>query len=235
MEKQQPKNLISGIIGFFNKQPLIAWNIFTLIFIFIFPYASLIFFLISIAFYGRRKKELVEQRRQQKIAEAENYIEGVRDKKALPIIKSSIFIEKDENVFLEEQTKLNEPRSIRKYSGTMQGVGFRISKRISIGTGTRSGTSESHKEWRTIDSGNLIITNKRLIFNGNTENRTIALKKIISITVALDGIILSIEERNKPVMFSVNNGYIWGAVMNIIKSGNDPLNLGGVNLDIQFK
>ena len=184
-------------------------------------------------FFGTKKKQELE--RQQKIVEAENYINVIKEKKALSIIKPSIFLEKNEQAFLEEKTKLHETRAIRKYSGGMKGVGFRVARGVYVGAGSRSGTSESHQEWRLIDTGNLIITNQRLIFRGGKENRTISLKKILSVSVSLDAIEVAVESKSKSVVFPVKNGYIWGAILNIVKSVDDPLNLGDLKLDIQFK
>lgn len=234
-KKVEKSNFLVGIKKFFHEHPFIAWNIFTLISLFIHPLLAVVFFFVSLIFWAKRKEELKKQKHQQMILDAENYVNEVKDKKALPVIKSSIFLEKDENAFLEELTELKETRAIRKYSGGMRGVGFRVAKGVYIGAGGRSGTSESHQEWRTIDRGNLIITNKRLVFNGNKENRTVPLKKIISVDVTLDLIEVAVEARNKTMIFSVKNGYIWGAVMNIVKSVEDPLNLGDLKLDIQFK
>ncbi len=142
-----------------------------------------------------------KQKQQQLITEAENYISEVKNKKALPTIKSSIFLEKDENAFLEELTELIETRAVRKYSGGMRDVGFRVAKGVYVGAGGRSGTSESHQEWRTIDRGNLVITNKRLVFKGGKENRVVPLKKIISVDVTLKSIEVAVEARSKTIFF----------------------------------
>lgn len=183
--------------------------------------------------FGTKKKKELE--RQEKIAEAENYINIIKEKKSLPIIKPSAFLNKNEQAFLEEETKLTEPRAIRKYSGGTRGVGFRVMKGVYIGAGGRSGTSENHQEWRLIDTGKLIITNQRLIFLGGKENRAIPLKKILSLNVSLDAIEVAVESRSKSMVFSVKNGYIWGAVLNIVRSVDDPLNLGDLKLDISFQ
>jgi hypothetical protein len=183
-------------------------------------------------FGTKKKKELI---RQQKATEAENYIAEVKSKKALPTIQTSIFLDKDEKAFLEEETKLNETRAIRKHSGGMGGIGFRVVKGVYVGGGRRSGTSESHQEWRMIDSGNLIITNQRMIFRGGKENRAVPLKKILSVSISIDAIEVAVESKSKSMVFPVQNGYIWGAVINILRQVDDPLNLGDLNLDIQFK
>jgi hypothetical protein len=182
--------------------------------------------------FGVKKKELL---RQQKITEAENYIEDIKKNKGLPIIIPSIFLDKNEHAFLEEDTSLQETRAIRKHSGGMSGVGFRVAKGVYVGGGKRSGTSESHQEWRTIDVGKLVITNKRMVFRGSKENRVIPLKKIISVETMLDGIEVALEARSKTIIFPVKNSYIWGTVINIIRRTDDPINLGDLNLNIQLK
>lgn len=58
---------------------------------------------------------------------------------------------------------------------------------------------------------------------------------MISVDVALDSIEIATESKSKSMVFSVQNGYIWGAVMNIIRRVDDPLNLDDLKLDIQFK
>jgi len=236
--KQEEKNkegFMAAIKKFFHEHPFVAWNIFTILAFFIHWSLALIFFFISLVFWNKRRQELAEQKRQQMVAEAESYIEKVKERKALPPITPSIFLEKNEQAFLEEQTSLKETRAVRKHSGGMSGVGFRVVKGVYIGGGRRSGTSESHQEWRTIDSGNLVITNQRLVFRGSKENRSIPLKKIISVDTMRDAIEVAAETRNKVMIFPVKNSYIWGAVINIVRRVDDPSNLGDVNLDIKFQ
>jgi len=234
-KKVEKSNFLAGIKKIFHEHPIITWNIFTLISLFIHPLFSVVFFFVSLIFWAKRREELNKQKHQQMIIDAENYVNEVKNKKALPTIKPLVFLEEGESAFLEEPTELNETRAIREYSGGMRGIGFRVAKGVYVGAGGRSGTSESHQEWRKIDRGNLVITNKRLVFNGSKENRTVPLKKIISVDVALKSIEVAVEARNKTMIFPVKNGYIWGAVMNIVKSVEDPLNLGDLKLDIQFK
>lgn len=180
----------------------------------------------------KKKKELA---RQEKAIEAESYIAEVKDKKALPTIVSSVFLDKGEQAFLEEETELNETRAVRKHSGGMRGIGFRVAKGVHVGVGRRSGTSESHQEWRMIDAGSLIITNQRLIFRGGKENRVVPLKKILDVSISIDAIEVAVESKSKSMIFPVKNGYLWGAIINIIRQVDDPLNLGDIKLDIQFK
>jgi hypothetical protein len=235
--QQQPQksDLISSIKKFFHERPFIAWNIFTLISLFIHPLLAVVFFFVSLIFWTKRKKELEEQRRQQLITEANQYIEEIKSKKAIPIIKSSIFLKEGESVFLEESTDLQETRAVRTFSGGSRGVGFRVAKGISVRAGGFSGTSESNQKWKALDTGNLIITNQRLIFNGSKENRSFPIKKILSVETFIESIRISIDGRAKSLSFPVQNPYIWSTVINIVCSTKNPLKLDDIKLDIILK
>jgi len=229
--QQQPKkpNIISSIKKFFHEQPFIAWNIFTLISLFIDPLLAIFFFLVSLIFWIRRTEE---QRRQQLITETNQYIEEIKSKKAIPIIKSSIFLKEGEFAFLEENTDLRETRAVRIFSGGSRGVGFKVAKGTSIRIGGFSGISESNQEWRTLDTGKLVITNQRLIFNGSKENRSFPIKKILSIETFTNSIKISIDGRAKSLNFPVKNPYIWSIVINIVCSTENPLKLDDVKINI---
>lgn len=183
-------------------------------------------------FFGKKKKEALKQ---SKAVEANNYVVSIQENKGLPSINTSIFLDSGETAYLEEPTTLLETRAIRKYSSSGGGVGFRIAKGVYVGRGGRTGTSESHQEWRAIDKGKVIITNKRIIFDGEQENRSIKIADVLSASISVDAVELSLSNKSKSVIFSVNNGYIWGTIINIIKKVEDPSNIGDLKLDIQFQ
>jgi hypothetical protein len=165
------------------------------------------------------------------IKEAENYIERVKERKSLPTINSSTFLNPGEHVFLEEESKLMETKSVRQTKGA--GGGVRLFKGVSIGQW--SSKSESHKEWRTIDTGKITLTNKRIIFDGSKENRVIQISKIIGVNTLLDSIEVSQETRQNSSVFIVKNPIIWTLVLRVLKSVQDPLNLGDTDLNIKFE
>jgi hypothetical protein len=76
---------------------------------------------------------------------------------------------------LQEQSALHETRAYR-VSG---GGGTRIG-RIYVG----GGMSESHQRLRAIDSGTLVLTNQRLVFDGASESRTIKLDDYVCYSLA---------------------------------------------------
>lgn len=171
-----------------------------------------------------------KDKRETLIAAAQLFIEVIKQNKSIPPIASSLILEANEKAFLEEDTTFFEPRAVRKSTGS--GAGFRVMKGVYLGG--YSGRSESTQEWRDIDQGTLTITNKKIVFRGSKENKTVAINKIISSSNTMDSIQLTMEEKNKPILFQVKNPYMWAAVIHICKGAN-PLDLGKTELDIQFK
>lgn len=196
-----------------------------------FSFSFLLILCIVIIYIIKNKKIFIEENTA--LIELQSYIEKIKAEKLLPQINDpSLFLPMDEYIFLkEEKCYLKEPRAIRKNSGS--GLGFRVAKGIYLGG--YSGTSESNQEWRLLDFGNLILTNKKIVFRGEKENRTISIEKIISLKTYTDGIEIAIESKSKSTIFSVKNPYIWNLVFTLIKNGSDPLNLGEVDIDVQVK
>jgi hypothetical protein len=161
--------------------------------------------------------------------EAQGYIDTVRKNKSLTIIPSPIFLGQAEHLFLQQEaTKLIETRAVRHSGGGFGSV--RVAKGIRIGG--YSGQSESSQEWRTLDTGRLMLTNEKIVFTGSKESRTIPMEKILAVETFRDSIRISVDGRAKSLKFPVSNPYIWGTVVNILKSVKDPLNLGDLKLDV---
>lgn len=172
------------------------------------------------------------KKKEEKIKLANDFIEEIKKKSGLQPITTTIMLKRDEKAFLlEENVIFRETRSVSKRSGA--GLGFRLFKGVYVGG--YKGEARSHPELRDIDNGSLILTNKRLVFDGSIENKVINLDKILSIQVYLDSIEISIEDKSKSSFFVVKNPYIWGAVFNIIRGVPDPENLKDVNLNIKFE
>jgi len=78
-------------------------------------------------------------------------------------------------------TTLMETRAVRTSRGAYGGSSFRIAKGVSFRLGGYRGTSESHDEFREIDTGTLVLTSQRLIFIGMKRTLATPLEKIIDI------------------------------------------------------
>lgn len=132
----------------------------------------------------------------------------------LPALHSTsvnVILSKGEVAFLKENSTLFEPRSVRTYTGTTGSVSLPIpgSKGARYRAGGFNGTSESHEELRKIDNGILLLTNKRLIFSGRNNVRTIKLSKIVYIYAYSDAVRVSVDGRKRPFYFDVSDTILW--------------------------
>jgi hypothetical protein len=179
----------------------------------------------------RKNKALAEAKRLLMLAAANVFIAEIKKNKALPIITAEVFLDKDEHVFLKEETKLMETRAVRHSKGGFGSV--RVMKGVRIGG--YSGQSESSQEWRTIDAGVLLVTNKKIVFMGNRENRTVPINKVFALKMYADAIEFSFEHRAKSMLFFTSNPFIAATVINIVQKVPDPLNFGNIEITSDFK
>ena len=111
---------------------------------------------------------------------------------------------------------LCEPRAVR--SGGYGGGSVRIAKGVSIHSGRFA--SESHDEWRAITTGNLYVTDKRIIFDGDMKNRVIKLEDVMSVAPGYRDACVNSSKLQKPIGFKNVNGQIFAAVVDAL-SGED--------------
>ncbi len=147
-------------------------------------------------------------------------------------MQTSIILKKDEKAFfLEEKVPLKEVRMVSKRSGG--GMGVRLFKGVYVGG--FQGESRSLPELRDIDSGVLILTNKRLVFDGMIENKSLDLDKMLSIEIYTDGLEISFEGKTKSSFFMVKNPYLWKLVLGVVKGVPDPEKIKKGGLNIKFE
>lgn len=79
-----------------------------------------------------------------------------------------LLLSEGERALLEEPSSLYESRAYRLYGGGGTRVG-----RFYVG----GGVSESQQRLKQIDEGTVTLTNRRIVFDGGMENRTIELRK----------------------------------------------------------
>jgi len=191
---------------------------------------GILLFIIALLIMGkllidRSKKSNQMEKTYSKITEIQEYIEEVKKTKRIPTIKTSLILKNDEEAYLEDLVKLYEIKSARKSDRLF--VGGRIMKGIFIGGST--GVSRSFDELREIDSGKLVLTNKRIIFDGNFNARTIDLEKIISIEIYDDGFEIACEDKKQSQLYGgIRNPFLWkNLVMGIVKTrGMENKSLG---------
>lgn len=101
----------------------------------------------------------------------------------LPTVDNpGIILEANEIIHWHESGNLIEERVIgRKYVGGSRGTSFRIAKGVSYKIGGSRGYSVSERGDVPVSSGNLIITNMRIVFNGDKKSFNFKFGKILSI------------------------------------------------------
>lgn len=164
----------------------------------------------------RAKREHLKRAMTEKTDAVQEYFRRVNKEKKLPAIATtSILLKEKEEVYLEDSVSLFETRKVTK--SDRGGGAVRVMRGVYIG-GSR-GTSRSYDEMREVDSGQLILTNKRFIFNGNHSSKDVALNKILSINEYSDGIEVAFEGRTKSQTFvGIQNPYLWKALIQYVRA-----------------
>lgn len=183
----------------------------------------------------RKKTELRKNREmgiliQRRMAEVRNYFTRIEKSQNIPAIDTNLLLKTDEKAYLQEEVSLHEIRSMR--ISNRGGGAVRVAKGIYIGGS--SGISRGYDEIREIDHGQLILTNKRVVFDGAANSRDMRLDKIMSVTEYSDGIEIAIEGKGKSQIYKgMNNPYLWKALIHYIRqipgSGELP------KFDLQIK
>lgn len=169
---------------------------------------------------AEHKKDIINQR----VNAVKEYFNRVNQEKRLPVINTYIMLKEGESACLQENVRLLETRKVT--ISNRGGGAVRVMKGVYIG-GT-SGKSRSHDELREIDSGHLILTNKRVVFDGQTNTRDFKLDKIISVSEFYDGIEMAIEGKSKSLIFTgISNPFMWKTLVTFIRqipaSGELPI------------
>lgn len=121
------------------------------------------------------------------------------------MVQPQIVPKKGEEVFVSLiNISLVEPRFVREYQAGRRGVSLRVAKGVSVHVGGIKGKSESHEELRVIDSGNIVVTNKRIVFIGAKRTTNINMNKVISIDPFIDGIGVSRQGKQKREYFLID-------------------------------
>ncbi len=123
------------------------------------------------------------------------------------VVGLSIILQSGEQTHWYSASRLMQERAIRHtYGGAM-----RVMRGVYIG-GARG---ESHGELRVVDGGSLLLTNKRLIFNGRFRNIEYNLNKIVSIEEYKDAVEIGASNKQKVQIFLVEEPRKWATYIRI--------------------
>lgn len=136
----------------------------------------------------------------------------------LPAISvSNLRTQKGEIVHWVESAILSEEKVLRRrYEGGSQGVSFRIAKGITYRVGGHRGYSVSETGLVPVGFGELVITNKRIIFRGDGKVFAVKLEKIFDMQIFTNGMRFAENNRSKQRMIAFKeegNHDIIGAIL----------------------
>lgn len=130
---------------------------------------------------------------------------------------TNLVMHKDEKAFWIEPAILAEEKVInRRYVGGSHGVSLRIMKGVSYRIGSYRGNLVSETGVVAVSNGSLIITSKRLIFQGDKKSFAVNLDKILNIQIFSNGIHFSENNRIKPRLIKFleeGNNHIIAAIL----------------------
>ena len=116
-------------------------------------------------------------------------------------VEDAVFsLEKDEVLIYHlDNVVLTEYRSNGStYSGGYAGVSFRVAKGVRLNTGRTGGSSTRNPETsQPIDSGDLTVTNQRVVFSGANQVRVFDLDKVVNMEAGPNGLTVSISVSNR--------------------------------------
>jgi envelope transporter Tic110/Armadillo-like protein len=124
----------------------------------------------------------------------------------IPAIDVQINFQKSEQCYFHTHCDWLEQRRVTKrinYGGPTMRI--KIAKGVYWRAGSLAVQPVSEDVWTTIDSGDLYMTNKRLVFMGTKGNKTIRLSKILDFTAYYNGIDIQKETGKSPFLaFEIN-------------------------------
>jgi hypothetical protein len=170
------------------------------------------------------------QERARLFAEAREFVALAQRRHAIPVVSARVILKPGELAFYCGPSVLFETRAVRHYESGF--AGFRVAKGIYIGGS--EGHSVSSQEWSRIDPGALTITDKRLIFDGDSANRSVALTKVLAMDSSGVAVEVSVEGRQKSMVFTAANPLILATIIRICCHVDDPRDLSATNLNITF-
>lgn len=140
------------------------------------------------------------------------YMRGIIDKREIPTIEmEKLNPQKNEFCVLVCRSTMYEFKSERLSVG--------LGSRVKMGNlpvyfgGTRS---QSVSRLRQVSNGRLYLTNKRIAFVGDQKTFNTRLADVMNVENGLDLIHVSMQKHTKPIIFSVDNGFIWWGLTRLL-------------------
>jgi hypothetical protein len=168
----------------------------------IFTVISLILFILAIAIlWFRSPKRRARKRWKRMRKEAKIFLRDMKARKKAPIVPVNVILKEGEVGILQEPSMLYETRASRLDHGQRRG----------------RESSNSHPRLKHVDSGRIILTNRRLIFDGQWENSSTNLHDVQSARPLEDAVEISTGRKSQ--IYAVGNPLLWAKAIEIFVSG----------------
>lgn len=132
----------------------------------------------------------------------------------IPVIVTDISLQKSELCYFNTDIDWLEQRTVTtrvNYGGPSFRV--KIVKGLYYRVGSVSAQRITEDVWKTIDSGKLYLTNKRVIFMGSKGNKTITINKILDFNVFSNGIEIQKDSGKSPFFEFNNNTDVFAVIL----------------------
>ncbi|WP_169295711.1 hypothetical protein [Advenella sp. EE-W14] len=133
-----------------------------------------------------------------------------------PIITPSrAILRKTEMAMVEVRACWMGTQKTRVYRGGSKGISFRIAKGVHYRVGAQRGTSETIENEIIASSGELVVTNKRVVFTGDVKSFSFNIDRLISIDLTTEKVIFHLENRVNPYVLRLfgNESYFLSAAL----------------------
>ena len=114
-----------------------------------------------------------------------------------PVVAAGIITQKGETVLFNTGSDLAEDRTTSTYVGGSRGVSVPLGHGFGFRVGSSQGQTIHAENLTRIDSGNLIITTKRIVFTGKKSTKTIPVAKVLHTVLYKNGVDIRAENRQK--------------------------------------
>ncbi len=128
-----------------------------------------------------------------------------------PIDPDNLVLRRGETAHWQEPGTLYENKVVsRRYEGGSRGMSIRVIKGLSFRVGSHRGHLVSQTANVPVSTGNLLITNQRLIFVGREKSFETKFENLLDIQNFFNGIVYSERNRQKQrkILYTRNNGDI---------------------------
>jgi hypothetical protein len=150
----------------------------------------------------------------QRAIQRKAWLQQLREGRAEISLPANVILRKGERcLFSVGGTALEEKVVRRDYVGGSRGVSIRVAKGISFRVGASKGQSAPVYDLVEIADGQLIITNRRIIFQGNPKSFSDLLENLIDVSPGSQGLRYNVTNRSKPRLVRYAAGTDYEAVL----------------------